>query len=204
MSILSATEEKILEAARNVFSRKGMDGARMQEIADEAGINKALLHYYFRSKEKLFEMIFREATSRILPGVKGSFASEVSFEEKVRHFVESYYNLLTRNRFLPVFVLTELSRKPDLLQRHFLSVMQREDALIKTVETAIRRAIDAGEIRPINPYDLILNMIALCVFPFIASPIFKTLTAMSDEEYEALLHARKKTVVDFVMASLRP
>ena len=99
------TEEKILDAAQTVFTRKGMDGARMQEIANEAGINKALLHYYFRSKQKLFEAIFKQVFKQIFPDIKAFIHSEIPLEKKLGIFVEKYIDLLMKNPFLPSFSL---------------------------------------------------------------------------------------------------
>ncbi len=93
----SATERQILEAAKKVFGRKGMDGARMQEIADEAGLNKALLHYYFRNKERLFQEVIREVFSSFFPRIMTVMSLEgMAFEEKIRTFVNEYLDLIER------------------------------------------------------------------------------------------------------------
>ena len=112
---VDSTEERILEAAKKVFIRKGMYGARMQEIADEAGINKALLHYYFRSKNKLFEAIFQEAFHEFVPNAFGILKSDMPFEEKIRLFVSNYIDLISTNPFLPIFIINEINQNPDRL-----------------------------------------------------------------------------------------
>ena len=101
------SEEKILNAAQSVFIQKGMDGARMQEIADEAGINKALLHYYFRTKQKLFEAILKKVFSNILPNLMDMVHSDLPIEEKLGIFIENYIDLLMENPYLPNFILKE-------------------------------------------------------------------------------------------------
>ena len=93
-----STEQKILDAARTIFMRKGLNGARMQEIADEAGINKALLHYYFRSKDKLFYAIFKEAFNILIPYVSAVFNSDESIEIKLTRLAEKYIDILEINR----------------------------------------------------------------------------------------------------------
>src|SRR6201991_2963463 len=106
------TKERILEAARNVFVHKGMFGARMQDIADEAGINKALLHYYFKSKEKLFEEVLREAAIKLFPRINEIFTSDDSLFTKIELFCEEYITVVLENPYLPLFVLNEMNQDP--------------------------------------------------------------------------------------------
>ena len=106
------TETLILDTARQIFIEKGFDGARMQEIADKAGINKALLHYYYRSKQKLFEAIFDESFKKIIPRIFEFMSSSKSLEFKIEQFVSSYIDILIENPHLPSFVLHELNRNP--------------------------------------------------------------------------------------------
>src|ERR1700751_5008479 len=107
------TQERILAAAKNIFLTKGMAGARMQDIADEAGINKAMLHYYFRSKEKLFEGIFSELSQQFFPKLVLIFESEESIFRKIEMFVSEYIDQMSRTPYLPIFVLNEINRQPE-------------------------------------------------------------------------------------------
>src|SRR5271169_392301 len=107
------TKEKILAAAKKVFMTKGMAGARMQDIADEAGINKALLHYYFRSKDKLFEMIYLEEAKKFFPKISMIFQSELPLFEKIKQFADEYISEILENPYLPWFVFNEINRDPD-------------------------------------------------------------------------------------------
>src|SRR5580698_7184188 len=102
------SEEKILTAAKKIFLLKGMDGARMQDIADEAKINKALLHYYFRSKEMLFEKIFKEALEKLFPKILDIWKSDVSLFQKIENFCVKYIDMMQQNPYLPLFVLNEV------------------------------------------------------------------------------------------------
>ena len=108
MNDKSETEQKIFEAARDVFHRRGFDGARMQEIADKAKINKALLHYYYRSKDKLFEAVFREALKRIGPIMFEALDREIPLEKKLKMFVSNYIDLVTKHPFIPGFIMHEM------------------------------------------------------------------------------------------------
>src|ERR1044072_5156579 len=110
---LAETEERILEAARSVFIRRGTAGARMQEIAAEAGVNQALLHYYFRSKDKLAAAAFGQMASRLFPALLPVLASEASLDAKIDQIVAIYHENLTRNPFLPGYVLAELQYHPE-------------------------------------------------------------------------------------------
>ena len=107
-----STEARILSAGKKILLKKGMDGARMQDIADEAGINKALLHYYFRSKEKLFETIFMEVAAEFLPRIGKILAAEVSVFEKIEMFCSEYINQIIQTPYVPIFVLNEINRQP--------------------------------------------------------------------------------------------
>ena len=110
-----STEEHILKVAREVFMQNGYDGTSMQMIADVAGINKSLLHYYYRSKEKLFSKIFAKVFSQFIPHVGVIFMSDMSLEEKVTSFVDRYIDVFIENPLIPIFVMQELSKNPQHL-----------------------------------------------------------------------------------------
>ncbi len=107
------TEEKILVASKKIFLTKGLDGARMQDIADEAGINKAMLHYYFRSKDKLFEHIFTEVAGHFLPKIIAILASEKTVFEKIETFCNEYINQVIQTPYVPIFILNEINKQPE-------------------------------------------------------------------------------------------
>ena len=195
------TEEAILAAARKVFSRQGLQGARMQDIADEAGINKALLHYYFRSKEKLFEIVFREAFSKFARNVRELVMSEASFEVKIDSFVENYIDLLLENPYLPGFIIGELNSQPERLLEFISSRGLPLDAFLGQLESEAA----AGRIRAVNGKHLLVNMIALCVFPFLGKPVLRgILFANDDNAFRDFLLERKQTVKALIHASLKP
>src|SRR5680860_37555 len=152
------TEEKILNAAQNVFIQKGMDGARMQEIANEAGINKALLHYYFRTKQKLFEAIFKKVFSQIFPHITTFTNSELPFETKLEIFVDRYIEFLLKNQFLPIFILKEINRDPEFLVTTFKKLGINPNEFFMMLE----KEMEAGKIRKMDPRDLMVNILGLC------------------------------------------
>lgn len=190
-----STEEKILEAATNVFINKGMEGARMQEIADEAGINKALLHYYFRSKERLFEAIFSNVINMAFPQLTQILKSEVDFLTKMDQVIDAYISLLRKHPFIPVFVLKELNRDPSGLFQ--LTIKYGLNPLI--IINQLQEAMDRGEIIRMDPRHLAMNIISMCVFPFAARPMLNFLLFKDDQEaLEQFYSDRAEVIKQFV------
>lgn len=193
------TEDKILEAAHSVFIQKGMDGARMQEIANEAGINKALLHYYFRTKQKLFEAIFSKVFNQIFPDIRSLIFSEKPFEERLGAFVERYIDLLLKNPFLPAFILKEINRDPDFLA----SIIKKQGINPEEMLQMIEREMEAGTICRMDPRDLMVNILGLSIFPFAARPLMQIMFfSNSKKEYKEFLVKRKETVKIFILNSI--
>jgi len=193
------TEEKILNAAQTVFIRKGMDGARMQEIANEACINKALLHYYFRTKEKLFNAIFKTVFSQIFPNLMAMVHSDLPLEEKLGIFIEKYIDMLQKNPFLPTFILKEMNRNPDFLA----SVIKGNGINPKEVVGMFEKEMDAGRIRRMDPRDLLINMLGLSIFPIAAGPLLTIMFFENDKKaYNAFIEQRKITIKEFILNSI--
>ena len=194
------TEEKIIVAAEKVFIEKGLAGARMQEIANEAGINKALLHYYYRSKEKLFEMVFKVAFKALAPNLLKGFDGPGDFFTKLEHFISSYLSLIDKNPHIPGFIINELSANPKRLE----TMVTLMDLDLRPIYNAIEEEIEKKTIKPIEPSDLVLNVLALCVFPIVAKPMVKgILFKGSEEEYKLMLEKRKKNVTRFVISAIK-
>jgi len=196
-----SAEQKILTAAREIFFQKGFSGARMQDIADEAGINKALLHYYFRSKEKLFETIFREAFEKLVPRIIEVFSSELPFFDKIRAFSEAYVTMAMENPFIPIFILNEMHRNPEGFQKTFGDIPKKVPHTL--LKSEIKKAVDDGLIREIDPPQLIMNMLALCMFPTISRPMFQLVMNMSDTQFKKMNELRKTEVADFIIQAIK-
>jgi AcrR family transcriptional regulator len=195
------TEEKILEAAKNVFLKKGMAGSRMQEIADEANINKSLLHYYYRSKEKLFLAVFRFAVKQFIPGIRNIILSDQPIVKKIEMFVNTYIEMLFQHPFVPIFIIQEIQRDPDVLSGALMEAGVDPQEILQVFYDAI----DRGEIRPINPLEIMLNMLSLCIFPFAAKPVMQRVFFENNEEaYMQFLEKRKKTVTEFMIKAIKP
>lgn len=195
----TSTEEKILEAAKKVFVRKGMYGARMQEIADEAGINKALLHYYFRGKNKLFDAIFREAFQEMAPKAFDILQGDLPLDEKIKLFVSKYIDTISANPFLPLFIINEINQNPDRLGTIVDLMGGIKDEISKDVKVKVK----AGEFRDIDPVQLYVNILAMSLFPFLAKPIIQGAFSITEEMFQEFLEERKKLIPDIILNYLK-
>lgn len=195
------TEGKILDAARQVFIEKGLAGARMQDIADRAEINKAMLHYYFKNKEMLFELIFRETAGKLFPHFEKLMESDLNFFDKIRSIVSSYIETMVQNPYLPLFVMNEMNKNPQISMKNFFEAQR--PGFVKKFRESIEVSIKEGLIQPINPLHLVMNMFSMCAFPFIAKPMIKLLTGVEDEQFRNLMDQRKVLVAEFIINSIR-
>jgi AcrR family transcriptional regulator len=203
------TERRILDAAHAVFLRRGTAGARTQEIAAEAGVNSALLHYYFRSKERLAEAVFRRAAGELFPLVAGILMSDLPLEEKVHKVIEVELDRLSRTPYLPAYVISELAYHPERIHQLLAALTgTRPDALGQTVvskiQPQIRAEVRAGRIRPIAPEQFLANLLSLCIFPFAAQPMLAALLGLEGERFARFIRDRKRELPEFFMKALRP
>ncbi|MDX1364117.1 MAG: TetR/AcrR family transcriptional regulator [Arenibacter latericius] len=194
------TEEQILDAAKKVFQKKGMDGARMQEIADKAGINKAMLHYYYRSKQMLFEAVFNNAFSLLAPELNKVLKDDSSIEEKVRSFTHNYISFIMNHPYLPNFIIQELNRNPK-----FFETLRKNAAFpsLEKFENQVAYEVEQGIIKPIDGKQLFIHILSLNVFPFVASPLLKGLLHIEDNGFKELMEKRKIAVAEFIIASIK-
>lgn len=195
------TEQAILEAAKKVFVSKGMAGARMQDIADEAGINKALLHYYFRNKEKLFEVIFMEAAEKLFPRINRIFDSDQPLFEKIESFCEEYIAVVMENPYLPLFVINEINQDPEYFLKKVWSGRSKPNPA-KFLEQ-IEREVKKGNIKRINPLHLLMNLISMTIFPFVAKPMFQKNLGMSESQFRMIMEQRKREIPKFIIDAIK-
>ena len=203
------TEQRILAAARTVFIRRGTAGARMQEIAREAGVNQALLHYYFRSKQRLSDAVFQQIGAGLFPTLIVTLGSDVSLDEKIDRLVALYLDALARSPFLPGYLLSEMHHHPERLPRLFATAAGVNPAqvlpqLLEKLGKQIADAARAGAIRRIAPEQFVINIISLCVFPFAARPLLDVAFGMDDTRFARFIEQRKTDLPAFVRNALRP
>ena len=195
------TEEKILESAQHVFHHKGFDGARMQEIADKAEINKGLLHYYYKSKDKLFESVFNLALKQMLGRLDSTLNEDVDLFTKIGNLVDSYITVLSKNTFVPNFVFQEINRNPEFFNEKFKQFNSLEG--IKKFEDQIKEETARGTIIEIDPKQLIINIISMSIFPFMAKPMAMGILDISEKEFKAIIVKRKTEVAKFTINSIK-
>ncbi|MDP8232859.1 MAG: helix-turn-helix domain-containing protein [Candidatus Zophobacter franzmannii] len=194
-------EERIFEAAMDVFCDHGYDGTKMQMIADKAEISKASLHYYFRSKDKLFEKVVQKLFSTLLTAVTGSLKPEDDIETLIRQLISKHIDMFNQYKRETSFIFSEMMKHEDLIEKVLSGVHNIKDIQMIAERLQIER--DAGRIIDISPQNLIINMISMSFYPIIAEPLVKRIFAYSDTEYSELLEQRKQIVADFVLAAIK-
>jgi TetR/AcrR family transcriptional regulator len=203
------TEQRILDAAHRVFVRRGTAGARMQEIASEAGVNQALLHYYFRTKEQLAQAAFARAAAQFMPAVIGVLAGTGELEDKVARIVALEIDHLSRAPFLPGYIIGEVTHHPERA-RQLIAAMagQTPDDIRPRIFGPLKAQLDAriaaGTMRPIAPHSFMVNLMALCIFPFAARPMLMAMLGIDDREFAQFIAQRRIELPAFFLGALRP
>jgi AcrR family transcriptional regulator len=201
------TEGRILDAAHAVFVRHGTAGARMQDIAKEAGVNQALLHYYFRTKDRLAEAVFRRTAGQLFPRVVQVMASDAPLEEKIAKVVDIEIDHLSRTSELPGYIISELHHHPERARQLITALTGaspedvRPRVLLKLgqqIDTAVR----TGRLRPIAPEQFLVNLLSLCVFPFAARPILMVLLGLDLQQFDRFIEERRHHLADFFLRAL--
>ncbi|MCO4292291.1 TetR/AcrR family transcriptional regulator [Solitalea sp. MAHUQ-68] len=201
-AIDSSTEERIKLAAHKLFAQKGYAGTKTRDIASEAGINLALLNYYFRSKEKLFELIMREHIQQFFQGMFQVLNDEnTSIQQKIETLVGRYVDTLMLQPDIPIFVLSELRNSPMNLADNIQKNMQIKNSYFMK---QIKEGIANGTIDNIHPVQLMSNLISLTVFPFIANPILKTIHGIDQEQFNTFMLERKKLIPLWIAEIIKP
>lgn len=192
-----STEEKIIKAARKVFTRKGYAAARTRDIAEEAGINLALLNYYFRSKEKLFDMVMKENMLQMVMAMKTVLNDEsLTLEGKVAAIADNYISLLSANPDLPLFVLSEIRSSPDKFASNMgIKEVLRNSHFFKQVK-------EHGKSK-VHPMHFFMNMMGMMVFPFIAAPLLKNVGDLDQASFNKLMDERRKLIPTWIKAIMK-
>ena len=181
----------------------------MQEIAREAGVNPALLHYYFRSKERLADAVFQRAATQLLPNLVRILASDADLEAKVAQVVELELTRLSATPYLPGYVISELTHHPQRIQQLFASVIGMAPAEVGAMVRArlgaqIDDRVRAGRMQPIDAEQFIVNLLALCIFPFAAKPMLMALLGLDEQGFTAFIDRRRQELAPFFVRAVRP
>lgn len=187
-----------MQAAKKLFTQKGFAATRTRDIAKEAGINLALLNYYFRSKEKLFDIVMMDNFRQFIKGVSVHLLDEASpFDEKITKIVSAYIDFLTQHPDLPLFILNEIKGNPSrITQQISAEVAPLRAHMFRQLQEAGKQ----GKINPMDPFHFIANLIGLTVFPFVARPLLARVTGVGDQQFQAYMEERKKLVPMWISA----
>src|SRR5687767_7881314 len=197
------TKTRILDAADAVFVRRGLDGARMQDIADQAGVNKALLHYHFRSKADLARAVWLRIASSFVPGILQMMTSDLSLDEKIDRFVDAYHTRLTRHPYLLPYVISEAARHPDFVD-NFYSPERRQAArlMIDKLRAQIDLLVKARRIAPVSAEQFFITLAGSCLYPFAARPMVTEALGLSRTKFDDLMELRRRELPAFLKRAL--
>jgi AcrR family transcriptional regulator len=189
--------------------RRGTAGARMTEIAREAGVNHALVHYYFRSKQRLAEAVFRRAIGQFFPAMIGVLVSDAPIEDKVRMVAAAQIDMLLRNRYLPGYLIAELNHYPERAEQLLTAMSGTTPAALRarlfgTLGKQLEEAARRGTLRPMRPQEFVLNLVSMVVYPFAARPLVMAIMGQDDAAFVAAMEERKAALPAFFLAALRP
>lgn len=195
------TEERIFDAATDVFTEKGMDGARMQDIANHAGINKSLLHYYYRSKDRLFDAVFEKIAGKMFSKFAPVFDQSLTLEDKIRFFFREHISFLQKNPRLPAFLLNEINRNPARIKRVIRNI--DIDKFWTTIANQHKEELERYNITKESIPQLMTTIAAISVFPFAARGIFEAIFEKLGIDFDDYMEERKKFAPEFVIKALK-
>lgn len=206
MAKKSQLEEQILQVAESLFLQKGFDSTTTTDIARMVGCNQALVHYYFRTKENLFQQIFQKNFQKILEFLTIESIENQNFNTAICAFVDNYFDFLTKNKNLPFFFIKELLLNEERRQllKDFILADGRYLKYYTTWDGIIKKEIAAGEIREIDTMDLTLSVLSLMAFTFISLPIYSDFFGQDEAQIEQYIQHRKAEIKNFIFESLKP
>jgi len=203
VSEYSETEQQIFDAALAEFARKGKDGARMQAIADAAGINKAMLHYYFRGKDQLYADVFRHTMQRFMDSFGASLTEAPTFKETLRAFIEGYVSFVQDNELCVRLIVSENLAGGTLVAEHVRRMKTTEGAPPRVMVDRIRAAVEDGDIRPVDPDHTILSIVSTCIFFFAMRPTVEVLHEDAGD-WDAFVTSRTDHIFELIYRGLAP
>lgn len=193
----STTEQHLKDTARRVFLKEGKMLATTQEIADAAGVNRTLLHYYFRSRDQLFDTVFQEALMKLRQRFHEVIGSNVVFREKIENLIEVFYEELTELPYLETFIALQLNQEPERYQEMFVHLPGGKER-IKNFLKEIQQEMEKGVIPEMKPINYFINLFSLMAYPYVARPIYKNMFTLTDAAYNKLLPERKDIILSLL------
>lgn len=201
MESTRSVEEDIIRSARHVFVEKGYDGATMREIAAGAGINISMLHYYFRSKDNMFDIVFEDVFRRMYGKIFEAIADDKDIFEKISAIVGLYVDTLVAEPRLPNFIFNEVTQRPDRSGR-FAEYKEYVQQYTRSFQKQLDRAADEGRIRRVSVMELIVDIESLCVYPFLTGPLWQKVFDVSPEDFIRMVENKKEIFTRNIIKSL--
>ena len=198
------TEQAIFKAAEEIFIEKGYAGTKTTEIAEKAGVNHAMLHYYFRTKENLLSIIFKNKVELLANSLLSVSSKEKSFSEIITTAIENHFNFIRENHKLALFIINETNNNKSNNQIWKEVAIPVFSKVMASITEMINAEINAGKIRPIDPVNFLVTIISLNIFVFVAQPLLADITHFSKEEFNAFLEERKKENIRLALLALKP
>jgi AcrR family transcriptional regulator len=192
-----STEQKIFEAARDIFQSKGLEGARMQEIADKAEINKSMLHYYYRSKEKLFEKVYELSIIKLIPQVASLLNEDMPLDVKLRKFSAKYLELIKANPDIPLFVIHEMNKNPNRLKKFIAREVGRR---VKPFLEQLKEEREKGKTVNLPPEQIFVNIMSMLIFPFLGRPVLQVIFEMDEDAFSNFIAVREAFIPDYLVS----
>ncbi|RZK11851.1 MAG: TetR/AcrR family transcriptional regulator [Flavobacterium sp.] len=185
-----ATEVHIKNTAKRLFFGEGKFNATTQEIADAAGVNRTLINYYFRSRDKLFDLVFADAQAREQERTESIIFSELPFKAKIAEFIDDTFDMAKEYPYMEMYLVTQFN------QGCYFKDEEGMDRMLKKFYEEFEVAMEEGLIRKTDPIQFILNMISLTSFPIAMRPLFQKTMHLTDQEYDKILLDRKEIIMD--------
>ena len=198
------TEKDIIQAARKIFQKKGFKETTMRDVAAEANVNMAMLHYYFRSKENLFFLVLDEAFRLLVEKIVTILTNDsLDIFEKIRAIVKEYITFFSEKPYLPQFIMGEMIRNPEWIRKRMVQNMSFL-IVFRTFSEQVEKEYEKGTIQHISALSLLLNIMSLCVFPAIVKPIVQDNSdAAKTSVFDLVIENRKTEVADFIIKAIK-
>ena len=199
-------EQKIIDVAEKIFMDKGFDSTSTTDIAKKVGCNQALIHYYFRTKENLFQQIFYKKFEDLMILLSSPLFDKSTLNDKIKACIDSYFTTLENNPKLPILIINELLTKPERRKfiHDFILGNPKRIELYKNFCTLINKEIKCGNIRKIEPIDLIINIISLTAFTFISQPIITQFIGSEKPVTTDFIEHRKEEIITLIINGIKP
>ncbi len=192
-------KEKLISTATKLFEEKGFDGVKMRELSEKAGVNKGLVHYYFKNKDAIFMEVFKRKAGKMYINLEEILSEpDSTFEEKVAKMVDEYMKMLAHNPKLPLFVFSEVNKNPHLLEQ-----MKFGETIGTTVKLLSKILKQEGS--KLDGFQFLLSTISLCIFPNIMQPMLSGIMLKQNPKMDMkiFLNKRKPIIVKTLVNSIQ-